>query len=106
MHNSFLEVLYNTGLAGLIPILIMNLLIVNNLRIAVTRPVSRELRYFAACAFALYIHLFVWGLVATTIGGAPDNRFMTFFAILLISIFLRAQSDPAYRNTVYGRYAS
>jgi len=106
MHNSFLEVLYNTGLAGLIPILIMNLLIVNNLRIAVTRPVSRELRYFAASAFALYIHLFVWGLVATTIGGAPDNRFMTFFAILLISIFLRAQSDPVYRNTVYGQYVS
>ena len=31
MHNSFLEVLYNNGLAGLIPILVINVLIVVNL---------------------------------------------------------------------------
>lgn len=101
MHNSFLEVLYNTGLAGLIPILILNLTIVVNLRIALTRPVNTQQRYYAAAAFALYTHLFVWGLVATTMGGAPDNRFMTFFAVLFISMFLRAQSDPAYRDTLY-----
>jgi O-antigen ligase len=105
MHNSFLEVLYNTGMAGLIPILIMNLIIVVNLRIALIRPVSTQLRYYAAAAFALYTHLFVWGLVATTMGGAPDNRFMTFFALLFISIFLRAQSDPAFRNTIYANYS-
>lgn len=106
MHNSFLEILYNTGLAGLIPILIMNVIIVINLRIAVMRPASMRLKYYAAGAFALFIHLFVWGLVATTVGGAPDNRFMTFFAVLLISIFLRAQSDPTYRKTVYGQLIS
>jgi len=106
MHNSFLEVLYNTGLAGLIPILVMNLLIVKNLSVIVIRPPTMQLRYYAAGAFALYIHLFVWGIVATTIGGAPDNRFMTFFAILLISVFLRAQADKKYRDTVYGKYVA
>ncbi|MGB8065439.1 MAG: O-antigen ligase family protein [Candidatus Sulfotelmatobacter sp.] len=105
MHNSFLETLYNTGLAGLIPMLVMNLIVALNLRVAVTKPVSTEMRYYAAAAFALYTHLFVWGLVATTMGGAPDNRFMTFFAILLVSIFLRAQSDPVYRNTIYANYS-
>jgi O-antigen ligase len=106
MHNSFLEVLYNNGLAGLIPIAIMNVIIVINLRTVVLRPPTLQVRYFAAAALALYTHLFVWGLVATTVGGAPDNRFMTFFAVLLISIFLRAQSDKKYWNAVYGKYVS
>jgi O-antigen ligase len=106
MHNSFLEVLYNNGLAGLIPIAIMNLIIVINLRTVVIRPPTLQVRYFAAAALALYTHLFIWGLVATTVGGAPDNRFMTFFAVLLISVFLRGQSDKKYWNTVYGKYTS
>jgi O-antigen ligase len=106
MHNSFLEIVYNTGLAGLVPMIVMNLLIVINLSAVVIRPPSTQLRYYAAGAFALYIHVFVWGIVATTMGGAPDNRFMTFFAILLISVFLRAQSDKTYRNSVYGKCIS
>ncbi len=106
MHNSFLEVLYNNGLVGLIPILIINVLIVVNLRKAIIRPPTLQLRYFAAGAFALYIHLFVWGLISVTFGGAPDNRFMTFFALLLISVFLRSQSDKVYRNNTNGERIS
>ena len=102
MHNSFLEVVYNDGLAGLIPIVVMNVLIVVNLRSALIRPATLQLRYFAAAAFALYIHLFVWGLISVTFGGAPDNRFMTFFAVLMISMFLRGQSDKKYWNKIYG----
>jgi len=103
MHNSFMEVLYNNGLAGLIPIAVINLLIIVNLKGVILRPPSLELRYYAAAAFALFTHLFVWGLVAVTYGGPPDNRFMTFFAVLAISIFLRAQIDPQYRKAVYGK---
>ena len=106
MHNSFLEVLYNNGLAGLIPILLINVLIVVNLKGVLIRPPNPQTRYYAAAAFALYVHLFVWGLVAATFGGAPDNRFMTLFAVLLISMFLRAQSDKKYWNAVYGKYVS
>lgn len=106
MHNSFLEVLYNNGLVGLIPIVIINLLIVANLRRAMVRPSTEELRYYAAAAFALYIHLLVWGLVAATFGGAPDVRFMVFFAILVISMFLRGQADRKYWNTTYGEHVS
>ena len=106
MHNSFMEVLYNNGLAGLIPVAVMNLLIVVNLRRVLIRPSSLQVRYFAAAAFALYTHLFVWGLVAVTYGGPPDNRFMTFIAVLAISMFLRTQCDQQYRNTIHGKYFS
>jgi O-antigen ligase len=106
MHNSFLEVLYNNGLAGLIPIIAVNVLIVVNLKPVILRPPTMELRYYAAAALALQTHLFVWGLVAITFGGAPDDRFMTFFAILLISMFLRAQVDKKYWKTVYGHCSS
>ena len=106
MHNSFLEVAYNNGLAGLIPIVVMNVLIVVNLSRVILRRPTVQMRYYAAAAFALYIHLLVWGLVAVTFGGAPDNRFMTLFAILVISMFLRGQSDKKYWNTVYGEHIS
>jgi len=106
MHNSLMEVLYNNGLAGLIPILAMNLIIIVNLSKVIIRPPTLEMRYYAAGAFALYIHLFVWGLVAVTYGGAPDNRFMTLFAVLVISMFLRGQADKKYWNTVYGKYVN
>jgi O-antigen ligase len=105
MHNSFLEVLYNNGLTGLIPIVLMNFFTVINLKEAIMRPPNLTLRYYAAAALALYIHLFVWGLVAVTFGGAPDERFMIFFAVLLISMFLRGQSDKKYWNTIYGQHS-
>jgi O-antigen ligase len=106
MHNSFLEVLYNNGLAGLIPIIVINILIVVNLKGVILRPPSLQMRYYAAAALALQTHLLVWGLVAVTFGGAPDDRFMTFFAILLISMFLRGQSDRKYWKAVYGERVS
>ena len=106
MHNSFMEVLYNNGLAGVIAIAVINVLIVVNLRAVLVSSPSLRSRYYAAAAFALYTHLFVWGLVATTFGGAPDNRFMTFFAVLAISIFLRAQCDQQYRNKIHGKHIS
>jgi O-antigen ligase len=105
MHNSFLEILYNNGLAGLIPIVVINVLIVINLKGVIVRPPNTATRYYAAAALALYTHLFVWGLVAVTFGGAPDDRFMMFFAILLISMILRSQSDEKYRNRVYGQHS-
>lgn len=102
MHNSFLETLYNNGIAGLIPIVMINVLIAINLKNVILRPPNLQTRYYAAAAFALQVHLLIWGLVAVTFGGAPDDRFMTFLALLVISMFLRSQSDEKYRNLVYG----
>lgn len=106
MHNSFLEVSYNNGLAGLIPILVILILTATNLKTAILRPPTLQVRYYAVAALALQIHLFVWGLVAVTFGGQPDDRFMTFFALLVISMFLRSQCDQKYSKTVYGNRVS
>jgi O-antigen ligase len=105
MHNSFWEVLYNNGVAGLIPILVINVLIVVNLKGVILRPPTLQLRYYAASTLALQIHLVIWGLVAVTFGGAPDDRFMTFFALLLVSMFLRGQADKKYWKAVYGDHS-
>jgi O-antigen ligase len=104
MHNSFLEVLYNNGLAGLIPILIIIFLVVANLKTVILQPLTMQQRYYVVAALALETHLVVWGLVAVTFGGQPDDRFMAFFAILVISMFLRAQCDTTYSKKVYGRH--
>jgi O-antigen ligase len=104
MHNSFLEVLYNNGLAGLVPILVMSVLTVVNLWGVLLRPATLQIRYYAAAAFAFYTHLFVWGLISVTFGGAPDNRFMAFFAVLLISVLLKDQSNNKYGKPVYAEY--
>jgi O-antigen ligase len=106
MHNSFLEILYNNGLVGLIPIVVMSFLIVVNLKSALLHSPTLRARYYAATALALFTQLFVWGLVATTFGGAPDDRFMTFLALLVVSMFLRSQSDKTYLKTVYGNRLS
>jgi O-antigen ligase len=106
MHNSFLEVLYNNGVAGLIPIVIINVLIAVNLWGVILRPPTLQLRYYAAATLALQTHLLVWGLVAVTFGGAPDDRFMTFLALLLVSMFLRGRSDKKYWKKIYGDHVS
>jgi len=98
IHNSFLETLYNNGVAGLIPILIMSYVIVVNLGSVLRRHLAARERYFAATALALYLHLLVWGMTAPTFGGTPDNRFMTFFALLPISIHLRAHVEREMSN--------
>jgi O-antigen ligase len=99
-HNSFLEVLYNNGLVGAIPILIMNWLIVTNLTFVLKRAPNLQMRYYAALAFALYIQLLVWGMFSPTFGGMPDSRFMTFFSVLIISSFLRSRISEETSNPI------
>lgn len=92
IHNAFLEILYNNGIVGLFPILMMNVLIIANLWHALKGAATVLARYYAATAAALYIHLILWGVTAPTFGSTADSRFMTFFAVLLISFHLRIQS--------------
>jgi O-antigen ligase len=98
IHNTFLEILYNNGIVGLLPILIMSVVIVINLARVIKRPATPQARYYGAAALALYLHLLLWGVTAPTFGSAPDNRFMTFFTVLVISMFLKAQTDKQALN--------
>jgi O-antigen ligase len=92
IHNAFLEILYNNGAVGFLPILAMNLIVITNLVHVLKRRMTLRVRYYTAGAFALYIHLLLWGLTAPTFGSSADSRFMTFFAVLLISIHLKSES--------------
>src|SRR5262249_53364796 len=67
-HNSFLEVLYNNGVVGLIPILFMIWLIVTNLAFVLKRTPTQQVRYYAALSLALFVQLLVWGMVSPTFG--------------------------------------
>jgi O-antigen ligase len=92
-HNSLIEPLYNNGLLGLLPILAMNYIIVRNLIAAMKDHSDSTARYMAAGSFAIYVHLFVWGMfTATSFGGLPDCAFMTFLTIFIISGFLKMRS--------------
>jgi hypothetical protein len=71
----------------------MSFVTVRNLGLVLRRPLGAQERYFSAAALALFLHLLVWGMTAPTFGGTPDNRFMTFFALLVISIHLRSHVD-------------
>jgi O-antigen ligase len=90
-HNSFLEVLYNNGLIGLLPVLMMNWIIATNLIFASRSPTAVSL-YFVAATGAVYVQLLIWGLSTVTFGGMPDAKFMTLLFVFAISIVLRKRA--------------
>jgi O-antigen ligase len=92
-HNSFLEALYNNGIAGLLLVLIMNLIIVRNLLRVVKNPVDREAFFLAVGGFAIYVSLLVSGMFKVTFGGMPDSCFMMFLALFVVSMKL-AKTAP------------
>jgi len=98
IHNSYLEVLYNNGIVGLIPVLTMNIIIVVNLARVVRRPGSQEIRCYAAGALALFVHLQTWGLTAPTFGSTADIRFMTFLVLVLLSEVLKSEAARTLSN--------
>jgi len=99
MHNGFLDVLYNVGLLGLIPILLLHLAIIRNVarslrssgRALVIAPTDHFLQvsYLLSAAFcALYIFILLNGLLRTIFGGKPIAGFMLFFALVPITELL------------------
>jgi O-antigen ligase len=99
LHNSFLDVAYNLGLLGLVPMFMMHIGIVKNLRRSMRhakapptigtdaseRRSSRTLYLVAAGCLTLYVDLLINGLMTTTFGGRPNCLFMSFLAVLALS---------------------
>lgn len=93
-HNSFLEPMYNIGFVGFLLILIMNIVIVRNLMGVMKSRPGPAYQYMAAGALAMYVNSFAWGIfTATPFGGSPNSAFMTFLAILIISVALKRQTQ-------------
>jgi O-antigen ligase len=94
-HNSFLESLYNNGIFGFLLILVMNFFIIRNLSHVIKRRSDRESYYLAVGAFAIYLNIFINGMFKVTFGGSPDSSFMMFLALVMISIKLAQDPEPA-----------
>lgn len=84
-HNSFMESLYNNGVLGFLLILIMNFLIIRNLRHAIKGRFERESYYLAVGAFAIYLDIFISGMFVVNFGGVAASSFMMFLALVVIS---------------------
>jgi O-antigen ligase len=95
-HNSFLEPLYNNGILGLLLVLIMNFIIARSFLQVIRHPASREAYFLGVGGFAIYICLFINGMLKVTFGGAPDICFTMFLGLIVVSIKLREmnQSEP------------
>jgi O-antigen ligase len=111
LHNSFLDVAYNLGLLGLIPMLLMHYGIYKNLRLTMRRAKappfarageaksSRTLYLVAAGYFVLYIDLLINGMLTTTFGGRPNCLFMSFLAVLAMSEVVARESSSLVGDT-------
>lgn len=86
LHNGFIEVLYNNGLIGLIPIVMINVVIVKNLfRILRRAPSDGAIYRLAAGCLAVWAHLFINGLFNASFGGKARPPFMLLVGLVLVS---------------------
>jgi O-antigen ligase len=86
LHNGFLEVMYNNGLIGLSVIVMMLGWTLKNL-IGVMRAVDHDhpLHQLAVGCFAIYLDIFINGMVSRTFGSRPDGTFMILFSLVFVS---------------------
>ena len=96
LHNGFLEALYNNGVVGLIFLIGIHAAILANLFYAKKTVQtyqragrSDQANTLIVGCFALYLDLFIYGLVTPAFGGRPTVHFMVFLSILSASVALR-----------------
>jgi exopolysaccharide production protein ExoQ len=87
LHNGFIEVLYNNGLIGFIPLVMINVVIVRNLfRVLRRAPSTSAIYRVAAGCLAVFAHLFIDGFTnASAFGGKVRQPFILLIGILLVS---------------------
>jgi len=102
LHNGFLEALYNEGLLGLIPVLMIHVVIIRNL-IRVLRRASSDggIYRIATGCFALYVHLLINGFFNASFGGKPRPSFILLMGLVLVSnkLFELVSPSSAYNLT-------
>jgi O-antigen ligase len=95
MHNGFLEALYNTGIIGLILILLMHGMILKNLISVIRRHRHLEPRTYriAVGCLAIYSNLLINGLFNASFGGRPEAAFMLLLGLVVVSDLLARLTD-------------
>ena len=93
LHNSVLDVLYNNGVIGLLPIIAMIGITARNL-LKVKRQSGNQLIIATATGMlSLLIFLLANGMFTTYFGGRPHNGFMIFLALVALSEKLRGMTS-------------
>lgn len=86
LHNGFIEVLYNNGLIGFIPIVIINFGILRNLiRVLRRAPPTDPIYQVGAGCLALYAHLLINGFFNASFGGKARPPFLLLLSLVLVS---------------------
>jgi len=102
LHNGFVEVLYNNGLIGLVPILAINFVIARNLIHVLRRaPTTSAIYRVGAGCLALYAHLFINGMSNASFGGRVRPPFILLLSLVLVSSKLRELVPRPERTTPY-----
>jgi O-antigen ligase len=101
-HNGFLEVLYESGLVGLIILVAIILVTVKNLRRVLKGLPNRKVRLLAIGSGAISINLLINGFFNATFGGQPVSPFILLLGLLVVSEALRRNAQPqALRRSVF-----
>jgi hypothetical protein len=89
MHNAFLSVAYDEGLPGLFLILMMFYVTTMNLWMSWKKRWEPEVRILIVGFMALFVFLFLDGLLTTPFGGRPYGFHMIFLSCVVFSAKLR-----------------
>ena len=92
MHNAVLESLYNNGLLGFLPIVLINAFIISDLVKLYRHAARKELRLVAMSLLALYAFVFLNGLTEPYFGGQASAFYLLFIALFCTAEWLRAYS--------------
>jgi O-antigen ligase len=94
LHNGFLEALYNTGILGLLAMMMILLVIPRNLiRVLRVAPKSDYLYQVAAGCLALYGFLIINGFFNSSFGGKCTSPFMVLLGLVIVSHKLRESAS-------------
>jgi O-antigen ligase len=89
MHNAFLSVLYDEGLPGLFLVVMMCYVTTVNLWMAWKKRWEPEVRILTVAFMALFVCLFLNGLLSTPFGGRPFGFHLIFLSCVVFSAKLR-----------------
>jgi O-antigen ligase/polysaccharide polymerase Wzy-like membrane protein len=89
MHNAFLSVLYDEGLPGLFLVVMMCYVTSMNLWTAWKKRWEPEVRILTVAFMALFVCLFLNGLLSTPFGGRPFGFHLIFLSCVVFSAKLR-----------------
>jgi O-antigen ligase len=95
MHNSILEVLYNNGIIGLIPLVLLLVSPMHQLAHAIKRWSTVQTRIMCAGLVSLLVFSFVNGWFESFFGGRPHSKFILFLAVVGLSERLRLIVSPS-----------